>query len=82
MIGWIEAEVCPARRLARRSAERRRIEKAAPWYRRASLLGPQEALGHSLGRFSVVLGGSWAVLEASWALLRASWCLGGVLKVS
>ena len=44
--------------------------KAAPWYRRASLLGPQEALGHSLGRFSAVLGGSWAVLEASWGPLE------------
>ena len=46
------------------------LRKAAPWYRRASLLGSQEALGRSWGghgRSWAVLGGVLdVILEPSW----------------
>ena len=65
------------------------LRKAAPWYRRASLLGPQAALEAvfgavlgALGRvFWAVLGGpgrSWDVLGQFWGVLGWSWrILGG-----
>ena len=45
------------------------LRKAAPWYSRASLLGPQAALGEVLGGVLGALGG---VLGASWAVLEAT----------
>ena len=67
------------------------LRKAAPLYRRASLLGPQAALeavlggswgvlGRYFGRYWVVLGVlgmSWASLGGSWGGLGGSWGLQG-----
>ena len=59
------------------------LRKAAPWYRRASLLGPQAALGEvlggGLGRLGGVLGPLGGVLGALGGLLAR---LGGLLEAS
>ena len=59
------------------------LRKAAPWYRRASLLGFQEDLrrlrsGDILVHFGSIfdlLGEFWALLELSWPVLEASWAI-------
>ena len=78
-------------RLCRSQGSPAVLRKAAPWYRRASLLGPQAALeavlggswavlGRYFGRYWVVLGVlgmSWASLGGSWGGLGGSWGLQG-----
>ena len=59
------------------------MRKAAPWYRRASLLGFQEDLRRlrsgdilvHFGRIFGLLGEFWALLELSWPVLEASWAI-------
>ena len=75
------------RSLARRSGSGGGLRKAAPWYRRTSLLGTLEglqkksrtalwdgSLDHSEASWEC-LGASWWRLGASWRYLGASWAV-------